>query len=371
MNKKIISAVLAGVMVISCGALSVSADEVEVEATGAESSFKLSGVTGKIRFEMGDWGHDDKLAFYMWAEKDGEPTQHCLGGEWGPKDTHDVWGTKKNQGEAVEGEDGVIESFEFELPDDSWDVYVIFHDRTTDSQTANCVLTANGMGKTAHMTGEWVENPVDSDKVAASVEFYDAPDCGSHMMITSTGKLTGNVKAPNENGAKVVATYIFDNLGETVKGTDNEPCVSKEKVADAIAKFETNADDVWASYQTFESNENAATKYKPDDAKKVIFGEEEKKDDTSSTESKSDTSSTTSSSTSSTTTSSSTTSSSTTSKSTTTTTTTTAATTSTTAATGTTEAAADTGDSTGTAAFAVVLVGAAVAMVLARKKVED
>lgn len=364
MMKKIISTAMAALMMCSVAAIAASADEVAAEPAGASADIQLSGTTGKIRFDMGNWNHEDSLAFYIWAEKEGADTQYCLAGSWGG-DENKKWGTKKNLGDAVEGEDGIIESYEFEMPDSSWNVFVIFHDLTTDAQTCDCVITENAFGDTAYMTGDYVENPVDSDKSALDVAFRNAGDCGSHRMVTSTGNISGRVPAPNDNPARQVANYVTKQLGVVDK--NGEQCVTEEKVATAISTFGTDADSVWAEIPN-------SPDYKADqeaEYKKMI------KPTSGSTEGNSDndgnkpadtgdgtnsnTSSTTSSSGGSTTT----------TTGTKTTTTTGTTTTTTTSGTASAEAGAATGDTTGTAAFAVVLAAAAITMFFARKKVEE
>lgn len=360
MNKKIISAALAALMMCSTAAIAASADEVAVEPAGAAVTFETSGDAGKIKFDMGDsWDHGDKILLYMWAEKEGE-SMGCTAGEWGGEAT---WGTKKNKMTPVEGEDGVVESYEFELPDSSWNVFVIFHDSTTDAQTCNCILTENGMGKTARLTGETFENPVDSEKVALDVVFDGADDCGAHKLITSTGNIVGHAMAPNDDGAYIVAKYVYDYMGKTDKG--GEECCTEAKVENAINEFGTTADDAWAKFQAFKGQEGREDyDTKEADAKKLIKPTEEKKDETTDSDKKKDDNSSNNSSNSS----SKASSTSTTGTSTTKTTTTASATTS---ATASTEAAAATGDATNTAAFAVVFLAAAAAMFFARKKVEE
>lgn len=355
--KKFISAAMAAVMMCSVAALAASADEVTAEPAGATVSFETSGSTGTVKFDMGDtWNHDDKIVFYMWAEKEGEKSIGCTAGEWGGDA---VWGTKKNRMTPVEGEDGVVESYEFELLDPSWNVFVIFHDSTTDDQTCNCILTENGMGKTARLTGDKFENPVDSEKIALDVVFDGADDCGAHKLITSTGNIVGHAMAPNDDGAYIVAKYVYDYMGKRDKS--EVECCTEDKVKTAISEFGTDADAVWAKFQSFKGVEGYEEyDSKEAEAKKLIGPTEEKKDDDkkdddttgNDTTSKASTTGTTG----------------TTSKASTTTTTTTTATT---ASTASTEAAASTGDTTNTAAFAVVLVAAAAAMILTRKKVEE
>ena len=152
MNKKFISVIMAAILAVSAAAVSAGAAEVEVEKSG--------DTTGKIRFSMDGWNADDDLCFYIWAKNGDGETRHLYNGGWQDGDN---WGSKKLKGTKVEGEEGVYESYEIEFWD-GWDYFVIFHDKTTDAQTYDCVFNSNAIDQTAHMTGNWIENPVDSEK---------------------------------------------------------------------------------------------------------------------------------------------------------------------------------------------------------------
>jgi LPXTG-motif cell wall-anchored protein len=354
MNKKVISVALAAVMAVSASAICASADEVKVEK---------SGTSGTFTFDPGDW-NSNKVCFYIW-DTSTTPTTYATKDGWVEENT---WGSKKKTG-GTKQDDGTFESFELEIPD-GHEVYVIFFDPDLGAQTFDCVLTGDAIGDKAVRTGEMLENPVDSEKQAEAVRFENS-GLTAKLCVTSSGKIQGSTITPQMNCAKEVATFVFTYLGQTEK-LSGEQIITEDSVANAISAFQTDADSVWAEYQTFEGQEG----YNPDEAKKFIKPsgsddatetDSEKKDDTKSSDEDDDDdeSKTSTSSKSSTTTSSASTA----SKSSTTTTTTTTGTTTT--GTASTEAAAETGDTTNTAAFAVVLLAAAAAMFFARKKVED
>lgn len=357
MNKKFISVVLAALMLTSTAAISASAAEVEAEKSGA---------SGTIKFNMGDWNPNDKVSFYIWA-KDPNGAKTLYGSKNGWVEDNN-WGSKQTNGTKVEGEEGVVESYEINFDEVAGrDIFVIFYDQATGIQTYNCILSEAAIGQTAVMTGETIENPEDSEKVCIAAVFEGVDGSGPQKVITSTGNVVGTIIAPNENGANSVANYVYKFLGK--KDKSGVECVTDEKVANAISEFGTTADDVWAEFQSFKGKEGYEEyDAKEADAKKFIkptSGEEEKKDEEKKDDNSSNNSSNTSSNSS--------------SKSSTTTTTGTASKTSTTTAVsgGSTSSAADagaaaeTGDTTGTATFAVILVAAAAAMILTRKKVQD
>ena len=100
MNKKFFCAALAALIAASCGVVGASAAEVEAEASKA---------AGTIKFDMGDWDHSDNLAFYVF---DTTANEFCSKKGW--SDTN-PWGSKKLDGTAVDGEDGIVESYEIDL----------------------------------------------------------------------------------------------------------------------------------------------------------------------------------------------------------------------------------------------------------------
>ena len=344
MNKKFISIVMAMVLAASTSAIAASAAEIEVEP---------SGDTGTIFFDSGDWG-SKKIYFYIWDATD---NTYCTKDGWIDENK---WGSKKIAGTAVEGEEGLFESYEIEFKDDH-DLYVIFHDPDSNAQTYDCVLNSSANGDTAYMTGEVIENPVDSEKTCIEARFQNA-DCGPKLAITSSGNIVGEYITPNMDCPKEVADFVYKYLGQQEKISGAE-IVTEETVANAISAFQTNADDVWAKFQSFEGQEGYEEyANKAEDAKKMIKPTSaEDTDTTSETESttsneskdESNSSNNTSSQTSNTNSKTSTT----TSKSTTTTT--------------SAVDSAATGDTTGTMAFVAVLFAAAAAIFVTRKKVQE
>ncbi len=256
MNKKLLSITLA--MLLAAAPLSVvaAADEPEVVSANEKS------VTGTIKFDMGDWNHDDKVCFFIW---DTTTNQYATKNGWQDGNT---WASKKILGKTVDGEDGIVESYELTLYE-GHDTFVIFHDQTTNEQTFNCVLTPAAIGHTAHMAKEKIENPVDSEKQDTAAVFDGVEGCGPQLTITSTGNVVGQYSAPNANGAATVAQYIFDRVGTVDKS--GVECCTPEKVATAIEKFKTTPEEVKAEFQKFADKEGFAEKAA---AAQALFAEE-------------------------------------------------------------------------------------------------
>lgn len=350
MNKKFLSVIMAALLAVSASAVCASAAEVEVEESKS---------SGTIKFDMGDWNHSDDLCFYIY-DTSTTPTSCCSKNGWVDDN---LWGSKKIKGTAVEGEDGIYESYEIDLSGrEGHNIFVIFHDSTTSMQTYDCVLTADAFGQTARATGSSFENPVDSEKTGLEALFdgVDSSVCGPYKQITSTGNIVGYCQGPADDSATIVAEYVFDKVGKLDKS--GVECCTIEKVDAAYASFGTDADAVWAKFQEFKNDSEKSAEYdsKEADCKKLIRP-------TEATESSTDTDSSSNSSNGSSSNGSSSNNSSSSGSSTKASTTASGSTTGTAA---TTDATA-TGDTTGTAVFAGVLAVAAGAIVLTRKKTQD
>lgn len=347
MSKKIISIFMTLALALSVFTVAASAAEVEEEPAAAEVEVETSGDGKTFMFDSGSW-NSSRMYFYIW---DATSNMFATKNGW---QADNPWGSKKLAGTPVEGQEGVFESYEVDI-DDSHNVFVIFNDPDTNAQTYDCVLNTSCYGDTAYMTGNSLENPVDSEKTAIEAVFTNSSSCGPYRQITSTGNIVGSCSAPNDDPAAQVAKFIYDYNGSVDKITGAEVCTT-ETVTNAMNTFGTNAEAVWAKYQELYSG---AEDYesKKDAAMKVLGiteGGSDKDSDSGNTGSTASTASGTSGGT-----------------TTKTTTTTTKTTTSGSAAGSTDTSTTATGDTTGTVAFAVVLLVAALAIVAARKKVQD
>lgn len=363
MSKKIISAALAALLVASVAAVSAAAEEVTAEPAGATVTVEKSGTTGKFKFDASSW-NSNNICFYIWDETTG-----LKGSKDGWVEGNN-WGSKKIRGTKLE--DGIFESYEIDIPEGD-EIYVIFHDPDTNLQTFDCVLNPSAIDDTARLTGNNLENPVDSEKKAAEV-LFDNSGLTAKLCITSSGKVQGSSVVPGMNKAKEVAKFILKYQGTQEKLT-NADVVTQDTVNAALSAFGVSGEEVFAEYQALNGEEGYD--YKPEKEKEaktflgISDGDTESKAD-GETESKTDSTASTGSTASTASTASTGSTAAGTASKAGTTTKGTAATTGTTGTTAAaTEAAASTGDTTGTATFAVVLLGAAVVMFAARKKVEE
>ena len=206
-------------------------------------------VSGKIRFDLGNWNHSDRVCFYIWART---PDQKVFYAVPDGLATSDTWGSKKLIGTPAQGEDGIVESYYIEYTED-YDYFVIFHDYETNEQTYDCVFTKDAFGQTAFMTGLEIENPVNSEKTSLEADFNNVPGCGPYLQIASTGNIIGYAEAKHDDAPALVANYIFKQMG-VITLAGKEAC-TQEKVAYAISAYDTTEDEVWAKFQQIEGHE--------------------------------------------------------------------------------------------------------------------
>ena len=260
MRKKffgVISSILTVVLALSSAAC-VSAAEVDV---------KPSKEAGMIKFDKGNWDKEHSVCFYIWASKPGERDLYWVQGQW-QEDAK--WGSKKII--ADDCEDPRYCEMEVDIMD-GWNTFVIFNDYDTNEQTFDCVLTPSAFGDTAHMSDELLENPEDSEKTCIGIYFDNAEDCGSHLVITSTGNVVGSVLAPNDDPEYLVASALYKLIYRYDK--DGEECCTQEKVDNWVTSFGTTKEGVWEVFKTFEDDEYYEDYDVKVDGVKALLGIEE------------------------------------------------------------------------------------------------
>ena len=257
MYKRLLTSALAALTLCTCTAIPVAAEPVTADAQEH---------TGTFFFDPGTTWDSERIDFYIW-DATSQPTMYATANGWVDSD---VWGSKKTKGTKLE--DGTFESYEVTLRDDH-EYYLILHDPNTDAQTLDCVLTPEAFGDTAEfITDEIYESPTDSEGVLFPIRFRKS-GLSDKMKITPMGTVQGHTITKFMDPAKEVAEFINKYYGATIKLTD-EPIVTKETVANAIEKFGTNADDVWAKYLEITENDDIQNAL----VKNVIFPDEEPSD---------------------------------------------------------------------------------------------
>ena len=150
------------------------------------------------------------------------------------------WQTKNEKMTKVEGN-----KWSYEVPSGQFDQVIFSID--TGAQTYDLVLTDDCIGKTAVSdTNTMIENPMDSNKTACRTTWdgVDPGVAGPHLAVSSIGNIVGEVLAPTESGAQMVANFIKNYLSVQPE------YVTAEVLSAAMQKAGTNGDEVVAVLET-------------------------------------------------------------------------------------------------------------------------
>ena len=262
MNKKFISLIMAALLAVSAAAVSASAVETDEKTAGAEVSAETAADEDKktFFFDSGNW-NSQSINFYIWDTTKGD---YATGNNGWVSDN--TWGSRKKLGgKAVDGKPGVFESYEVDFSGRENDaIYVIFHDLDSNAQTFDAIINSSVIGTTASKSHIIYENPADSDKTAEGVQFDGGNGIGVAKVITSTGKIQGDIISPTLDRADIVAQFVLNYLG--TKDDNGNDVVTPQSTANAISAFGTTENDVWSAYQLYSADE----RYNEEEGKKVI-----------------------------------------------------------------------------------------------------
>ena len=195
MLKKIVSIMLAFVLILSVAVIGVSAE------TGADNADTNSTL---IYFDATGWKNITSLYCHIWER----------GG-----DSFYAWKQKATAMKKVKDD---LYSFDLSVLErsatisggikDGKDYCVIFASSvgTADGpQTYDMTFGRECIGDTAYITGETVENPVDSEKTAQLAAWKNNSDkYGPHLAITSIGNIVGSHFCPNESYVSVIGDWL-------------------------------------------------------------------------------------------------------------------------------------------------------------------
>lgn len=183
-----------------------------------------SDIRGTIFFDATEW-NSEKVYFYIWDETD---DTYATQDGWVEKNP---WGSKKLSGTPVKGRDGVFESYEIKFKDEH-DIFVIFYDPDTGSQTESCKLDSSKIGYTVKPIVDSNSAPSDNDKKVYKTNYYsknnnpvgtiffDASEWKSSKIYFFIWDETDDTFA-NKNGWVYSNTWGSKKLaGTLVEGTD-------------------------------------------------------------------------------------------------------------------------------------------------------
>lgn len=186
----------------------------------AFAAVSTSAYSGTITFEIPDdnWLKANKKAYaHYWNNETGD----------GP-----AWQTKDEQMNMEKAESDKIATFE--LPEGNWDLIIISGD--SGWQTYDAVMNANCVGDTIYVTGEKVENPVDSKKQAIVAAWKNNTDLGPHKVIGSLGTVIGTAFLPGETNQTMYDKFVNDYGPGGQYDWANDGAVETGKSFDEICK---------------------------------------------------------------------------------------------------------------------------------------
>lgn len=88
--------------------------------------------------------------------------------------------------------------------------YCVIFSANTGVQTYNVVMDGKCIGDTLYCTGNKLENPDDSEKVALEAVWTENKDCGSEKRITTTGNVIGTTLTEGVTDETLLAQYLID-----------------------------------------------------------------------------------------------------------------------------------------------------------------
>ena len=208
MFKKIIAIAVAVVMVMAMASIAVSAAEVKdsdvaagsSSSVGADTSSSASGSGDLIYFNAAGWKSFSKVYCHIWV----------IGGA-----SFYGWQTPAEECQKVSG---TKYSYDLSKLTGSMDVsggmksggkYGIIFSANTGIQTYDLTIGVECKGDTAKLTGKQIENPVDSNKKGyEAVWTSNSGKYGPHLALTSIGNVVGSKLAPGENGIQVIGDWV-------------------------------------------------------------------------------------------------------------------------------------------------------------------
>lgn len=226
MFKRVISIALAVVMLFAMAVVAVSAAEVSDSAAGADvsnsagadTSGSSTGAGNYVYFNPTGWKNVSSIYCHIWE----------IGGE-----EFFSWGSKK---EMCKKESDTKYYYDLSYLTNSTtikgglkdgvDYGIIFYANANAPQTYDLTFSTACAGDTAKITGKMIENAVDSEKEGyEAVWTTNSSKYGPHLAISSIGNIIGSKLCPGESGAEVIGNWLptyynhtnFDVVGTLAK----------------------------------------------------------------------------------------------------------------------------------------------------------
>ena len=215
MIKKIMSLVLALVIIASMGVL----------------AFTASAADQKIYFEVpSTWNNFSKIFCHIWVY-DGDPLAN--------------WQSKK---EACKLEADGRYSYDISKVGglSAGETYCVIFSADTGVQTYDTFMGTSCLGDTVYCDGTLYENPMDSSKTALGAFWKNQSRSayGPVMCVTSIGNLVGTCLAPGETAEGLFNTFLTDNLenARTYSGKQDQQII--DDMANSLGLSQKKVDEL-------------------------------------------------------------------------------------------------------------------------------
>ena len=263
MFKKIMSVMLAVLVLMSVVAISASAAQVEIADNSADAVADVAadgsaetGAGNVLNFDANSagWNNFKKIFCHLWV----------YGG-----DSFYSWQSKK---EACDDKDGDgVWTYDLDAKGVALDgntLYAVIFSNENGMQTYNLLMGTNCIGDTAYCDGTTYENPEDSSKTAQAAFWkgQDPATYGPEMCVTSIGNVVGTCVPSTTSAQAMFEDFLTNKLAnaQTYSGKDDQTLIDdtakalglkQENVTEAIAA--TGATPAWeASKSTLEKGKN-------------------------------------------------------------------------------------------------------------------
>ncbi len=210
MLKKIISIALAVLMIMSVAVVAVSAADTDSASAGAEvsnsagadTSNSSTGASNVIYFDYGTkWKNVQTIYAHIWIVGGDSFYGWQASGEKCTRTGPTTWSYDLSELKNSTTISGGLKS--------GVDYCVIFS-ADNGLQTFDQTFGTPCIGDTAKLTGNQIENAVDSEKKAyESVWKTNSSKYGPHLAISSIGNIIGSVLAPGESGTQVIGDWLY------------------------------------------------------------------------------------------------------------------------------------------------------------------
>lgn len=237
MFKKIMSFMLAVMMIMSVAVMATSAAQVEIADNSAEAVAQVAadaaadtgadggaetGAANTISFNLSSttWNNSTYVSFHIW--------------EYG-QDPFYAWGSKKEKGKDAGNGIWTYDLDAAGITIESGKQYCVIFYNNNLMQTYDLLFDASCIGDTAACTGVEYENPVDSNKkgLAAFWGKADKSVCGPVLCISSIGNVVGDCLPASASKQTMFETFLKDTLtnAKTFSGKDDQAIIDDTAAA--------------------------------------------------------------------------------------------------------------------------------------------